>query len=52
MLDGFYPRKKEEFDALADTVIGMPVGEMEKTIQTTWKHKWVMKGEIRDRWTT
>ena len=33
MLDDFYPRKKEEFDALADTVIGMPVGEMEKTIQ-------------------
>ena len=26
-------RKKEEFDSLADTVIGMPVGEMEKNIQ-------------------
>lgn len=26
-------RKKEEFDALADRVISMPVGEMEKNIQ-------------------
>lgn len=26
-------RKKEEFDALADSVISMPVGEMEHTIQ-------------------
>lgn len=26
-------RKKEEFDSLADTVVGMPVGEMEKNIQ-------------------
>ena len=32
-MDDFHSRKKEEFDALADTVIGMPVGEMEKTIQ-------------------
>ena len=28
-----YCRKKEEFDALADRVIAMPVGEMEKNIQ-------------------
>lgn len=26
-------RKKEEFDALADSVVSMPVGEMEHTIQ-------------------
>lgn len=26
-------RKKEDFDNLADTVIAMPVGEMEKSIQ-------------------
>ena len=26
-------RKKEDFDSLADTVISMPVGEMEKNIQ-------------------
>lgn len=33
LYEQFIYRKKEEFDSLADTVIGMPVGEMEKNIQ-------------------